>query len=91
MSYSNLPKSFWGHALEKTTYILNLVPSKSVPKTPIELWSGDKPSLRHIRMWYCPTHVLKKNATKLDSRTKLRLFVGYPMETKGYLFYILKD
>ena len=30
MSYSNLPKSFWGHALETTAYLLNLVPSKSV-------------------------------------------------------------
>ena len=43
MSYSSLPKSFWGHALETTAYLLNLVPSKSVPKTPIELWTGDKP------------------------------------------------
>ncbi|KAL8088515.1 hypothetical protein AgCh_038337 [Apium graveolens] len=34
MSYSDLPKSFWGHALETAAYLLNLVPSKSVPKTP---------------------------------------------------------
>ena len=27
MSYSDLPNSFWGYALETTTYILNLVPS----------------------------------------------------------------
>ena len=45
MSYSDLPKSFWGHALETTAYLLNLVPSKSVPKTPLELWTGDKPSI----------------------------------------------
>ena len=35
MSYLNLPDFFWGYALETTTYILNLVPSKSVPITPI--------------------------------------------------------
>ncbi|KAL8125161.1 hypothetical protein AgCh_012728 [Apium graveolens] len=75
MSYSDLPKSFWGHALETTAYLLNLVPSKSVPKTPLELWTGDKPSLRHIRIWGCPAHVLNKNATKLESRTEVRLFV----------------
>ncbi|KAL6341448.1 hypothetical protein AAG906_032567 [Vitis piasezkii] len=40
MSYSDLPISFWGHAIETTAYILNLVPSKSVPKTPTELWTG---------------------------------------------------
>ena len=80
-----------GHALKITTYLLNLVPYKSVPKTPIELWTGDKPSLRHIRIWGCPAHVLNKNATKLESRTEVRLFVGYPMGTKGYLFYSPKD
>ena len=73
------------------TYLLNLVPSKSVPKTPIELWTGNKPSLRHIRIWGYSAHVLNKNATKLDSRTEVRLFVGYPMGTKGYLFYSPKD
>ena len=91
MSYSDLPKSFWGHALETAAYLLNLVPSKSVPKTPLELWTGDKPSLRHIRIWGCPAHVLNKNATKLESRTEVKLFVGYPMGTKGYLFYSPKD
>ena len=91
MSYSNLFKSFWGHALETAAYLLNLVPSKSVPKTPIELWTGNKPSLKHIRIWVCPTHVLNKNVTKLDSRTEVRLFMGYPMGTKGYLFYSPKD
>ena len=34
MSYSDLPNSFWGYALEIVAYILNLVPSKSVPTTP---------------------------------------------------------
>ena len=38
MSYSDLPNSLWGYALETAAYILNLVPSKSVPTTPIELW-----------------------------------------------------
>lgn len=45
ISYSNLPISFWGHALETVVYIFNLVPSKSVPTTPIELWTGCKLNL----------------------------------------------
>ena len=40
MSYSTLPISFWGYALNTVMYLLNLVPSKSVPKTPVELWNG---------------------------------------------------
>ena len=38
MSYANLPTSFWGYALETATHTLNRVPSKSVDKTPYELW-----------------------------------------------------
>ena len=44
-SYSSLPSSFWGYALQTAMYILNVVPSKSVPKTPLELWNGCKASL----------------------------------------------
>ena len=76
-SYSSLPISFWGLALEITVYLLNLVPSKSVPKTPIELWSGHKPSLRHVRIWGSPAHVLKPKADKMDSRSEVCMFVGY--------------
>lgn len=91
MSYSDLPISFWGYAIETAAYILNLVPSKSVPKTPTELWTGRKPSLRHVRMWGCPAHVLKGKADKLDSKTDLCFFIGYPRGTKGGLFYSSQD
>ncbi|RVW37486.1 Retrovirus-related Pol polyprotein from transposon TNT 1-94 [Vitis vinifera] len=91
MSYSDLPISFWGHAIETAAYILNLVPSKSVPKTPTELWTGRKPSLKHVRMWGCPAHVLKGKTEKLETKTKLCFFIGYPRGTKGGLFYSPKD
>ena len=59
MSLSTLPLSFWGYALETAAYILNMVPSKSVPKTPMELWTSRKLILSHIRIWGCPAYVLK--------------------------------
>ncbi|KAL8107831.1 hypothetical protein AgCh_024294 [Apium graveolens] len=34
MSYANLPVFLWGYALETSAYLLNKVPSKSVPQTP---------------------------------------------------------
>ena len=40
MSLSTLPLSFWEYALETSAYILNMVLSKSVPKTPMEMWTG---------------------------------------------------
>ena len=50
MSCSILPISFWGYALNTAMYLLNLVPSKSVPKTPVELWNRRKPSMRHLHI-----------------------------------------
>ena len=91
LSYSTLPNSFWGYALQTAVYILNVVPSKSVPKTPLELWNGRKPSLRHIRIWGCPAHVLKGKTGKLEPRTEVCMFVGYPKGTRGGLFYSPQD
>ena len=91
LSYSTLPNSFWGYALQTAVYILNVVSSKSVPKTPLELWNGRKPSLRHIRIWGCPAHVLKGKTGKLEPRTEVCMFVGYPKGTRGGLFYSPQD
>ena len=37
MSRSNLPEYLWDEAIKTANYILNRVPSKSIPKTPFEL------------------------------------------------------
>ncbi|CAL8993424.1 unnamed protein product [Prunus brigantina] len=50
MSYTDLPVSFWGYALQIAAYLLNRVPSKFVPKTPYEMWFGRKPSLNHLKI-----------------------------------------
>ena len=92
MSYSTLPNSFWEYALQTTADILNVVPSKAVQKTPMELWCGRKPSLRPYRVWGCPAYVLSRGKTrKLDSRTEECLFVGYPKGTRCCIFYNPRD
>jgi hypothetical protein len=89
LSSSNLPKSLWIEALKTTVYILNRVPTKVVPKTPFELWKGWKPSLRHMRVWGCPSEVRIYNPQekKLDPRTISGYFIGYAERSKGYRFY----
>ena len=48
---SSLPKSLWIYSLKTAVYLLNRIPSKAVPKTPFELWTGGrKPSLRHLHV-----------------------------------------
>ena len=42
VSLTDLPLSFWGYALETTTFTLNRAPSKSVETTQSELWFSKK-------------------------------------------------
>ncbi|KAK8997996.1 hypothetical protein V6N11_012530 [Hibiscus sabdariffa] len=46
MSHTDLPTSFWGYALETVVFTLNRVPSKSVQKTPHEMWTGKRPETK---------------------------------------------
>ena len=89
ISNSSLPKSLWTYALKTAVYLLNKIPSKAVPKTPFELWTGRKPSLRHLHVWSCPAEARMYNPheKKLDSRTVSGYFIGYPEKSKGYRFY----
>ena len=89
MSYSTLPLGLWMEALKTAIHILNRVPSKSVPKTPYELWTGRVPSLQHLRVWGSPTEakVFNLNIAKLDFKTISCHFIGYPDRSKGFHFY----
>jgi hypothetical protein len=89
LSYSDLSVKLWIEALKTVVHILNRVPSKSVPKTPYELWVGRKPSLRHLRVWGCHAEakVFNPNIGKLDPKTVSCHFIGYPDKSKGYRFY----
>lgn len=53
---------------------------------PIEVWSGHKPSLRHLRVFGCEAyaHVLKEKWTKLDKKAIKCIFIGYSYGVKGY-------
>ncbi|KAL6345439.1 hypothetical protein AAG906_017155 [Vitis piasezkii] len=46
INHSSLPESLWGEAIKTIVYILNQVPSKVATKTPYELWTRKKPSIR---------------------------------------------
>ncbi|CAL2256801.1 unnamed protein product [Prunus armeniaca] len=87
MSYIDLLVSFWGYALQTATYLLNRVPSKSVPRTTYEMWFGRKPSLNHLKIWGCPAYVKKHDIEKLDARSEMCRFNRYLKETLGYYFY----
>ena len=89
ISHSNLPISLWGEALKTAAYILNRVPTKATAKTPYELWTGKKPSLKHLHIWGCPAEArpYRPHEKKLDSRMVSCYFIGYFERSRGYIFY----
>ena len=88
---SSLAEFLWGEALKTATYILNKVPNKLVPKTPYEIWSQKKPSVRHFHVWGCKVEVKPYNlqSKKLDTKTISVYFIGYCLGTRGSRFYCL--
>jgi len=81
--------NLWMEALKTAAHILNRVPSKSVPKTPFELWTGKKPTLNYLHVRGCPAEarVFNPNMGKLDPKTISCHFIGYPDKSKAYRFY----
>jgi hypothetical protein len=68
LSYSMLPISLWMEGLKFVVHILNRVLSKSLPKTPYELWTGRKLTLNYLHVWGYPTEAKLFNPSigKLD-------------------------
>jgi hypothetical protein len=89
ISHTSLPLNLRGEALKTATYILNRVPTKATNKTPYELWTGRKPSLKYFRIWGCPAEArpYRPQEKKLDERTVSCYFIGYAERSRGYKFY----
>ncbi|KAL0411306.1 UNVERIFIED_CONTAM: hypothetical protein Slati_3720300 [Sesamum latifolium] len=87
MSFTELPLSFWGYALETAAKLLNMAPSKTMAQMPYQIWHGKPASYKYLRVWGSPAYVKRLVGDKLDSRSSLCRFVGYPKETAGYYFY----
>eukprot|EP00249_Psilotum_nudum_P025147 c29390_g1_i1 orf=407-4477(+) len=83
----DLPHSYWGEASHTAAYILNHTQTKALDDvTPIEAYTGIKPSVSHFRVFGCTAfmHVPDERRTKLDSKSVKMIFVGYSTNTKGY-------
>ena len=87
MCQAELPLYFWSYALQTAAHTLNIVPTKSVEKTPHEIWTGKQPILTYLRIWGCEAYVTRMKTTKLQPKADKCFFIGYPRETKGYSFW----
>ena len=65
MSQLDLSISFWGYALKAAAFLLNIVQSKAVKKTPYEIWTGKSPNLSFLKIWGCEAYVKHQISDKL--------------------------
>ena len=86
LNSSGLSDKFWAEALLCFTYKWNRICHQNKSKTPFELYSGRKPSVKHLQIFGCKVYIgIPKNLrSKFDMRAKIGTFVGYALRTKGY-------
>ncbi|MCO5613004.1 hypothetical protein L7F22_067277 [Adiantum nelumboides] len=85
-----LPNIFWAEAVNTAVYILNRSYTKAVKDmTPLQAFSGKKPSLSHFKIFGsdCYVHMPDASRTKWDAKSQKCIFLGYSEESKGYRLY----
>lgn len=84
--HSKMNKIFWSEAVIAAVYLINRCPTNAMKdKLPAELWYGEKPDLRKLRVFGCVAllHIPKELINgKLESRSKRCRLMGYC--TNGY-------
>ena len=85
---SHLPRNFWAEALNTACYVINRCMISSIlNKTPYELFKGQKPNTKHLRVFGCKCYVHnngKKSLEKFDPRSDKAIFLGYSLHSKTY-------
>jgi hypothetical protein len=87
LSGARLGHEFWEEAVGTACYLINRSPSSTlVEKTWHEVWTGNKPSLEHLRVFGFDAyvHVPKENWSKLDNKAEKCICIGYRDGMKGY-------
>ena len=90
LSHSKLPHSFWGEALLAVVHVWNLSPSVPLDfEAPVKIWSGRDVSYKHLRVFGCKAfvHIPRDERSKLDSKTRPCVFIGYGQDEFGYRFF----
>ncbi|GBL73742.1 Retrovirus-related Pol polyprotein from transposon TNT 1-94 [Araneus ventricosus] len=87
---SGLHKSFWTEAMIHFTYNWNRVCYSNQTKSPLELYIGHKPYVRHLKPFGCLTYVgvPKAHRSKLDARAQKGYLLGYAFKTRGYRVWL---
>ena len=87
-----LLQNMWGEAILSANYIFNRIPHKKTNKSPYELWKGQRPFYKYLKVWGCLAKVavpIPKNV-KIGPKTVDCVFIGYAHNNSAYRFLIHK-
>ena len=92
--HANAPLHFWGYAVQHACSIINHLPTAILPTmTPFEAWTGQKPDIKHLKIWGCTAHVLLSSSQFRATGGKLApistrcMYLGSNSNSSGYLFH----
>ena len=91
---ARLGQEFCAEVVETACYLVNRSPSSTLEnKTPHEVWNSKKPYISHLRVFFYDAyvHVPKEKITKLDSKYKRCIIIGYKDGLKVIRFGTLKQ
>ncbi|MCO5610634.1 hypothetical protein L7F22_064873 [Adiantum nelumboides] len=90
MSEKNMPPGYWVETASIAIYTMSWTPIAALhDMTPEEKFTGKNPDVSHFKVFGCIAyvHVPHELRTKLDSKVKKCVFIGYSIEQKGYKCY----
>ncbi|CAI7837435.1 unnamed protein product [Closterium sp. NIES-54] len=71
-----------------TAHQLNLWPGDARPRVvPFSLWTGSSGVAADFRVWGSLAHVRAPGVNKLSPRTRACIFLGFPLDASGWVFY----
>ncbi|GBN70133.1 Retrovirus-related Pol polyprotein from transposon TNT 1-94 [Araneus ventricosus] len=88
---SGLKTQFWAEALLASVHVKNRCVHKLTGnKTPIEIWTGYRPSVRHFRIFGSLAHVYipSLRLNKLQPKADVGIMIGYGIKTRGYRVWV---
>jgi histone deacetylase 1/2 len=86
LAHSSVPTSFWHQALHMATYLLNILPHKTLQNQSLtQLLYHRDPTYTHLRVFGCLCYPLILSSTihKLQPRSTPCVFLGYTLNHRG--------
>ncbi|MCO5567568.1 hypothetical protein L7F22_021262 [Adiantum nelumboides] len=90
MNEMNMPLTYWAEAVHTIVHITNRTPTAATHEiSPYERLYGIKPTVSYMRVFGCVryVHVPNEARKKMEPKAMKCIFLGYPVEKKGYKCY----